>query len=88
MLSELAFDKTIRVVVMGKDRYGRTLGELYLADGRCVNHEMVRAGFAWWYRKYAPRDRKLEALEMEAREARRGMWAEEEPTAPWAYRHR
>lgn len=88
MLGELTYGKTVRVNVTGRDRYGRTLADLYLADGRCVNHELVRAGLAWWFRRYAPRDRKLEAIELEAREARRGVWEEEEPVPPWEFRKR
>jgi hypothetical protein len=46
---------------------------------------MVRAGFAWWYREYSS-DRELEALEAEARQSQRGLWADAYPTAPWAWR--
>jgi hypothetical protein len=35
------------------DRYGRTIEEIMLGDGRNLNRELVRAGFAWWYRKYS-----------------------------------
>ena len=85
-LSDLVFQKTVRVEMKSKDRYQRSVGVIWLPDGRNVNQEMVRAGYAWWYRRYAPRDRKLDALEAEAREARRGLWEEEEPTAPWIFR--
>ena len=61
------------------------VADVFLAAA-CVNHEMVRAGLAWWFRRYAPRDRKLQALEEEARDARRGLWVEEEPVAPWSFR--
>lgn len=36
----------LRVVRHGKDRYGRTLGEAWLADGRMLGAEVVRAGYA------------------------------------------
>jgi endonuclease YncB( thermonuclease family) len=32
---------------MDVDRYGRTVGEVILPDGRVLNHELVRAGLAW-----------------------------------------
>jgi hypothetical protein len=41
------------------DRYGRTVAEVVLPDGRSLNHELVRGGMAWWFRKYAPDDREL-----------------------------
>lgn len=48
--------------------------------------ELVRAGLAWWYRHYAPRDRELERLEAQARAARRGLWADKDPVPPWEWR--
>lgn len=48
-----------------------------------VNHVLVKADMAWWFRKYAPNDTTLEKLENEAREMKRGLWAELNPVAPW-----
>ena len=48
----------------------------------------MRAGLAWWYRKYAPEDRQLAGLEAEARKAKRGLWADSSPVPPWQWRHR
>lgn len=65
----LEYDQTRR------DRYGRTLAYLYLADGRFVNLEMVRQGYAHAYVKYPFRLMdEFVAAEHEAREANRGMW--------------
>ena len=69
----------------GRDRNGRLLGEVVLPDGRSLNQELVRAGYAWWFRKYS-RDVRLARLEEEARQDRRGLWATEAPQAPWEYR--
>jgi endonuclease YncB( thermonuclease family) len=88
LLGALTFGQTVHVSVRGRDRYGRTLADVTLRDGRHVNHELVRAGVAWWYRKYAPRDRRLEALEQEAREAQRGLWQDADPQPPWEHRKR
>lgn len=59
------------------DRYGRTLAYLYDSDGRMVNEEMARLGFAVRL-TYPPNVRHVErigdAVE-EAREARRGLWS-------------
>jgi endonuclease YncB( thermonuclease family) len=40
----------------------------------------------WWFRKYAPHDKELVWLEVEAREAKRGLWADRNPIPPWEWR--
>jgi hypothetical protein len=35
-----------------------------------LKQELVKQGWCWWYRKYAPEDMVLEGLENEAQEAR------------------
>ncbi len=61
---------------------------MILPDGKNLNHEIVKAGFAWWFRKYAPKDKVLEELEPQARAARRGLWADPRPVPPWEWRKR
>jgi len=39
-------------------------------DGTNVNHTLVKDGWCWWYRKYAPGDTVLEGLENGRREAK------------------
>jgi endonuclease YncB( thermonuclease family) len=58
---------------------------LRLPDGRSLNQELVRAGYAWWFRRYSA-DPVLARLEADARRARRGLWADPRPTPPWEYR--
>lgn len=61
-----------------KDRYGRTLAYLYLEDGTFVNAEIVRQGYGFAYTKYPFQFlEEFRALEREAREASRGLWAQE-----------
>lgn len=84
--SGLAFGKAVKVIEKNRDRYGRTVGEVILEDGRSLNRELVRAGLAWWYRQYAKKDAELEALEREAREAKAGLWADADPVPPWNWR--
>ncbi len=84
-VASLAFGQVVTVVVHGEDQYGRTIGDVILADGRNLNREIVRAGFAWWFRRYST-DESLGALEAEARAAKRGLWADLHPVPPWEYR--
>ena len=82
----LVFGKQVTLQTHGKDRYGRTLADVLLPDGTNLNHELVKDGWCWWYRKYAPGDTVLEKLETEAREAKKGLWADPHPVPPWEWR--
>ena len=42
--SELVFGKTVTVHVTDMDRYGRTVADVVLPDGRVLNRELVAAG--------------------------------------------
>jgi micrococcal nuclease len=61
-----------------KDRYGRTLAYVTLADGRMLNRELLREGLACVYQRF---DFRLKAdflrVEAAARNAGRGLWAPE-----------
>jgi len=70
----------------GQDKYGRTLGDVFLLDGTHVNHTLVKDGWCWWYRKYAPGDTVLEGMEKGARETKKGLWVDPAPIPPWDYR--
>ncbi len=63
--SNLVFAKTVTVQVLDRDRYGRTVGVVLLPDGRSLNHELVKAGLAWMYRRYT-NDQSLSDLEEES----------------------
>ena len=45
--------KNLRIVRISKDRYGRTVGDLYLGDSDSVGADLVRSGHAVIYDKYA-----------------------------------
>lgn len=82
-LSELVFGRDVRVEWKARDKYGRTLGDVY-AGSAWVNRLMVEQGMAWAYRP--SRKSPLKAAEAGAREARRGLWADKAPVAPWEFR--
>ena len=75
---------SMRLQTYGHDKYRRTLADVFLSDGTHVNHTLVKEGWCWWCRKYAPGDTVLEGLEKEAREARKGVWADPQPVPPGA----
>jgi hypothetical protein len=83
-----AAHKEVSLQTHGHDKYTRTLAEVFLPNGTNVNHTLVKDGCCSWYRDYAPRDTVLEWLETEAREARKGLWADPQPVPPWECRKR
>lgn len=85
-LAAMAARQDARVVVMDIDRYGRTVGRVYVGSVD-VNAELVRRGDAWVYRQYLT-DPSLLPLEAEARAARRGLWSlpARDQVPPWAWR--
>jgi len=91
-LSHLVFDKAIDAHCHKKDRYGREVCKV-MRGGTDANLEQLRAGMAWWYREYAKEqsaeDRaSYAAAEDDARSARRGLWKDTKPVAPWEWRNR
>ena len=87
----MVFSKRVIVEYDKQDRYGRTLGKV-LVGGRDACLEQVRAGLAWHYKYYeneqSPEDRRAYAqAEVEARAARRGLWADANPVPPWDFRN-
>jgi len=85
--SRYAFGTVARVRITDVDRYGRLVGEVNVAGGE-LNEMLVRDGLAWWYRRYAPRDGRLESLERAARNANQGLWSRPNPTPPWDWRRK
>jgi micrococcal nuclease len=83
-LAAKVFRRNVRVEVIDVDRYRREVGRIYLGD-RFINMEMVRDGFAWRYIQY-DKPREFAAAEDDAREHRRGLWTDPNPTPPWEWR--
>jgi len=70
---------TVRIAPAGEpDRYGRTRAQIFLADGRWLQAELVSAGLAIARPEGtdAGCDEALMAREAEARKARTGLWAD------------
>lgn len=68
-----------------KDRYDRTLAYAYLEDGTFLNAEIVRQGYGHAYTQFPFKYmEEFRYLEREAKEAGRGLWADQPAPAPQA----
>ncbi len=83
----LVLNQPVTLKVRDEDRYHRLVSEVTLEDGRILNHELVRAGLAWWYERHAPDDRDLRRLQKQAQAEKKGLWADADPQPPWDYRN-
>lgn len=81
--------RSVYYVETDTDRYGRMVANLYHSkDGYDINASMVCAGYAWWYERYAPNSKLLEGCQEEAQSTQKGLWADDDPVAPWDWRRR
>ena len=87
-LSGMINRKEVDVEIVAGDKYGRSVGIIYLGN-KTINEEMVKKGHAWVYRRYCAKSecRKWIDLEEGARKDRKGLWNDSEPVPPWEFRH-
>lgn len=83
-LSSLIFGKYITIDVKSKDKYGRYIANVY-SEGKDVSLLMIHEGMAWHFTKFDDNE-VYEAAQMKARKAKRGLWADPSPIAPWDFR--
>jgi len=83
-LSVMVKDKQVKIVSQTMDQYGRMIAHLSVA-GLDVNAEQIRRGMAWEYSNFHT-NKALVALQNEAKQAQRGLWALSNPEPPWDWR--
>jgi endonuclease YncB( thermonuclease family) len=88
-LSELCFNKSVKVEIINQDRYGRFVGKIYV-NGVCINWEMLKDGFAWAYVQYLKKEDKnlYMTLERMGKLDGVGLWADKSPIEPWKFRRK
>jgi len=89
-LRSMALNKEVAVTRVETDRFGRTVGEVFVLDGeKFTNEALVLAGLAYHYPQYSGkcpnRDSVIEAEKI-AQSKRSGVWATATSIKPWDYR--
>lgn len=78
--------KHVTVEEIGQDRYGRSIGRVFV-DGANINRALVSDGHCWAYTRYV-KDKVLFELQDQAEERQSGLWGltDAEPVPPWEWR--
>ena len=84
LLSKLLYNKSVTILVHGKDRLGIRLGEILIDGASDPRHELIKEGLAWTSEKEPIVE--LESLKEHARSKGKGLWKEENPIPPWIFR--
>jgi endonuclease YncB( thermonuclease family) len=91
-LRSLVGNGELLLVPVEKDRYGRTVAEVYVQDSRStainLNVQMVRDGYAWHYEKYSgncPIRNEFADAQKLAQKENLGIW-NGNPQPPWEWR--
>ncbi|MCH4778782.1 thermonuclease family protein [Escherichia coli] len=79
-LKALLAAQPVTVTYTQTDRYGRIIGHVFTTNGTDASRFMVQSGAAWVYERYA--------MQREAQEQKRGLWADANPVPPWEWRIR
>ncbi|RCV36886.1 hypothetical protein SETIT_8G017300v2 [Setaria italica] len=83
-LVKLIGGKRVIIYVYGQDQFGRHVGDIY-CDDVFIQEQMLKSGHVWHFKIYDKRP-EFAQWEREARAARRGLWASENPEKPWDWR--
>lgn len=83
-LSDMVFGKNVKVEIVDRDQYGRSVCRIIL-NGVDVNKAQLQRGFAWFYARYSD-DASYAAAERTARQQKLGLWSEPNQTPPWFFR--
>lgn len=83
-LSDMVLGKQVKISSQAVDQYGRMVAHLGL-DGLDINAEQIHRGMAWEYSHFHG-NKALVALQEEAKQVPRGLWALSNPVPPWEWR--
>jgi len=87
---DLVKNSTVRLKKKDWDKYGRMVAIVTMEDGRCLNEELLKAGYSWvhiYYCREAICD-KWKEYEKGARRKRIGLWRDNSPVPPWVHKRK
>lgn len=92
-LRSLLSSGQVMVSEIEKDRYGRTVAEVFVVSSTeiSVQEEMLKSGNAYLYRQYlanCPNARSFEDAEAIGRSQNVGIWSRSDLVKPWEYRQK
>ena len=80
---------SVKVVVVDKDQYGRTVGVVFNGS-KNINVQLLQEGQAWVYEQYIGNCRttaeQLRQAQSVAKQNRVGVWSQANPCPPWDFR--
>jgi endonuclease YncB( thermonuclease family) len=79
----LVIGSPVTLKTYGRSRDGALRADVFLENGRRLGQILLEEGLAW---KVATEDLHVDDSEEGARYAKRGLWADPNPTPPWKYR--
>lgn len=83
-LSSAINNKNVKVEVINKDRYQRSVGVIWLGDSN-INLNILKQGLAWHYKQYDKSQAYADAEKI-AQKSKKNIWSTKNPTAPWEFR--
>lgn len=85
--SRLSYRKKAVVTIYDTDRFKRPVGVVKVGSVN-VNESLIRAGYAWQYRKYCKAKFCKSWLQFEerAKASNLGLWRNNDPVPPWEWR--
>ena len=86
-LADMIASQTVTVRVHNYDRYKRAVGVVINEKGVDVNLQMIKTGMAWHY-SYFDDTPAYSRAEKEARNAKKGLWKDNNPINPYQWRKR
>ncbi len=88
LVKQLLSGGKVEITPLGRDRYGRTIGELFVGK-TFINAEVVKAGYAYEYKAYSktcPHKIEISNAEAIAQRNKVGIWDGGNYQFPWDFR--